>query len=194
MSQVSSYTISPPEIASSGNVLVTALLASSSVTITAPSGWNTVGSKSGGGSQILLYSHTAGASEPSSYTWNFSSKTECIAMYLEISGVTGRDGTNVDAVANGTSITASSITSTASNDLVVVLCAVATRITTSFTNLTFVKGQTHTMGYTYFSLGASGSSSGDFVFNYQPASDSAAAQFALKGSTPTVQAEFLGGS
>lgn len=194
MSQVSSYTIFPPAPPTSGNVLIAAVLASSSVTITPPTGWTTVGSKSGGGSQIVLYDLIAGSSEPPSYTWSFSSPTECIAMYLDTTGVTGRDGINVDAVANGTSVTASSLTSTAANDLVIVICAIATRITTTFSNLNFVRGQTHTMGYTYLSLGASGSSSGDIVFTYSPSADSAAGQIGLKGTSPAVVAEFLGGS
>jgi cellulose synthase/poly-beta-1,6-N-acetylglucosamine synthase-like glycosyltransferase/DNA-binding NarL/FixJ family response regulator len=90
-------------------------------TITIPSGWTGAGTNGANQTQINGYRRIAGASEPASYTWTFSSATSVVAWegsYIGVDPTTPLDTISAGS-ANGTAHSISSLTTTASSDLLI---------------------------------------------------------------------------
>ena len=77
-------TLTPGVTAASNEGLLALLYTSTSVTVTAPSGWAEYGSTftMSGTDIIRFYRKVAGGSEPSSYTWTHASATTFGAIYI----------------------------------------------------------------------------------------------------------------
>lgn len=99
-SAVSSLTMNTPAGTALGDLLIAALTwTAGSVTPSTPSGWTEIGTLTiGAGTNGVLYSKSAGASEPSSYTFSFSGGTAYICG-IELA----YEGALVDAIAVNTS-------------------------------------------------------------------------------------------
>jgi 1,2-diacylglycerol 3-beta-glucosyltransferase len=90
-------------------------------TITIPSGWTQTMSSGAFGTSLIGYRRIAGASEPPSYTWTFSSATSVVAWegsYIGVDPTTPYDTAN-GAGQNGTTHSTASVTTTAPNDLLI---------------------------------------------------------------------------
>lgn len=105
----------------SGDLLVVVLDARGGVTVTPPSGWAVVrNTVSGGVRQVSMY-RIAGATEPASYTFTLGSGRGATAVLLAYGGVLAATPLDANGGATATSrtITAPSITTTATGDLLV---------------------------------------------------------------------------
>jgi len=121
-----SITVSVPSGVSNGNVMLAQIgfKGGNSVTVTDPSGWTFIRQENGNstGIGVRLYYRVA-SSEPASYKWTFSASeaaTAGIAAYSGVSTTNPIDASSgAGSSANGTSITAPAVTTTAPNDMVV---------------------------------------------------------------------------
>ena len=96
--------------------------------ITAPSGWTLVwridntGADGGNANSLAVYLKTAGATEPSSYTWTFSTSTGSTGGISSFSGVDTTNPVDAEAGQNspyGTAITAPSVATHYAGDMIV---------------------------------------------------------------------------
>ncbi len=121
---VTSITVAKPAGVTTNDVLLGVVSARSTPTITPPSGWTLVRSDVNGTSITqAVYSHVAGASEPSNYTWTFNAPVTTaigtIDAYSGVSTATPVDVSGGQTNASSTSVTAPSVTTTVANDMVV---------------------------------------------------------------------------
>ena len=129
-----SLTLGKPSDSTPGDVLIAqvAFNGGSAVSVSTPSGWNLISKRTNAGGPLTqaAYWKRAGSSEPTSYQWTFSSSQEAIGGITAYSGVAS-SGDPVDvsttnpssdsSVGAGTTFTASSVTTTAANDIVIAL-------------------------------------------------------------------------
>jgi len=123
----SSLTINLPAGTASGDVLVAAIAVKpSSVTITPPAGWtsiNRVGQSAGDSNSQEIFYHVASASEPASYSWTFSappvSAAGGIVSYRGADTTAPVDVYSGNVTPSGTSHTATGVTTTAANDMII---------------------------------------------------------------------------
>jgi hypothetical protein len=124
-SGASSLAISVPAGVVAGDVMIAAVDAEGSGTITPPSGWSSTNLFSGttffGFSGVFF--HVAGASEPASYTWSLGTSRKAAGKILAYVGVENASPIEVAATtagaAFGTSDAAASITTTVANTKVI---------------------------------------------------------------------------
>jgi peptidoglycan/xylan/chitin deacetylase (PgdA/CDA1 family) len=118
-----SITLNKPSGTASGDVLIAAIEISGTTTVTAPSGWVLIRSTTSGSALTQAsYVHTAGASEPSSYQWQFSSSrlaSATVAAYVGVNGTTPVDVSSGGSSSGSTSIIAPSLTTTTTGDLLI---------------------------------------------------------------------------
>jgi len=119
-----SLVIAKPSGLASGNVEVATIAATSTATITAPSGWTVIQNTTSASSTLrqISYYHVAGASEPSSYTWSYSPSRTAVGGISAYSGVDTTIPVDLSASASGSSgnATSASVTTTAASELVLV--------------------------------------------------------------------------
>jgi hypothetical protein len=110
-------------------VLVASLDVAGAPQITAPAGWTLVRTDTAPGSFVqATYWHLAGASDPASFTWAFSSSQLAVGSMLAYSGVDPAnpvDASNGQANASSTSIVAPSVDASAAGSMLVMLAGVA---------------------------------------------------------------------
>jgi hypothetical protein len=103
-------------------LLAQVTIRSASITITPPAGWTLVRrDDTGSGSNQLgqaVYYRFAGGSEPASYAWTFSGSIDASGGIVSLAGVSPTSPIDVSGGlgGSGTSVTAPSVTTTASND------------------------------------------------------------------------------
>ena len=118
-----SITLNKPSGTASGDVLIAAIEISGTTTVAAPSGWALIRSTSSGSALTqATYVHPAGASEPSSYQWQFSSSrlaSGIVAAYVGVNGTTPVDVSSGGSSSGSTSIVAPSLTTTTAGDLLI---------------------------------------------------------------------------
>jgi Pectate lyase superfamily protein len=119
--------INAPAGVASGHVELASIMFQDTIAITPPTGWTLIRSDGASqGVQFNQYCHTAGGSEPSSYTWTKASNDGAYA-WGAIVDVIGAAGCPVDAnsgqTSSSTSVTVPSATANGSPDLVLVLGA-----------------------------------------------------------------------
>jgi hypothetical protein len=140
-----SLTIPKPTGTVQGDVIVAAITISGNITFTPPSGWTSIQSGVTAGNEITTQSWwlAAGASEPSSYTWSWTTfgaqlATGTMAAYSGVDTSTPIDasGKSVNNTAS-TTVNAPSVTTTHANDqLVLVLGAnTSTSLNPNVTNV-----------------------------------------------------------
>lgn len=127
-----SLAITKPTGVTQGDVMVAAITASGTGTITAPSGWTAIKNTTQG--TVLrqaVYYKVATASEASSYSWSLGTSRSAAGGIADYSGV--NQTVPVDASATGTAASgnavAPSVTTSAANDLVIAAAAFATTTT-----------------------------------------------------------------
>jgi len=123
-----SYLATAKPSATAANDLLLALVSvnqSSASLISAPAGWTLRCSQAGAGTQPLVeaaYTHVAGASEPTSYTWSFPTNSGAVIGILDYGATDAVQPVDscVGLGSTGTSqITAPSVTTTVAGDTVV---------------------------------------------------------------------------
>lgn len=122
----SSVSLTKPSGVAAGDVLVAAITADLSPTVTAPAGWTPIvnglgiNSSASSGAKVFSYYHVVGASDPASYTWTLGTAVKWgagVTAYRGVNNATPLDSTVATAVNttySATSITAPGIT-TATN-------------------------------------------------------------------------------
>ena len=117
----------------SGDVLLAAVASRGKASISAPSGWSLVRMETSGSVlRQAIYVHVAGASEPTSYTFNFQSPQSAVGGILAYAGVDPSSPIDVTAGlvnASSTSIPAPSVTTTGDNRMLVSFSAIASLTT-----------------------------------------------------------------
>ncbi len=124
-SGASSISVGVPAGVVAGDVMIAAIDAEGSGTITAPSGWSSTGLFAGtsffGFSGV--YFHVAGSSEPASYSWSLGTTRKAAGKILSYVGVENASPIEVTATTAGasfgTSDAAASITTTVANTKVI---------------------------------------------------------------------------
>jgi putative Ig domain-containing protein len=114
-----SLKVNKPQGTAQGDTLLAVIAARGAPTVTAPAGWTLIREQADPGSVIrqVVFSHVAGASEPSSYTFTLASKKGWAAQILTYRGVSAVGPSDGQSNASSTSITAPSLTA-ASGDSV----------------------------------------------------------------------------
>jgi hypothetical protein len=124
-----SLSVPRPTGTQSGDVLVASLDVAGAPQITAPAGWTLVRTDTAPSSFVqATYWHLAGASDPASFTWAFSSSQLAVGSMLAYSGVDPAnpvDASNGQANASSTSIVAPSVDASAAGSMLVMLAGVA---------------------------------------------------------------------
>ena len=127
---VSSLAVNAPSGLAQGDLLLAWVSYNSSATVSAPSGWNAVGSwMSASFASAQLFSRTAGASEPSSYTFSLyggatANLTAGIVDYFVSGGAASVDTeTQSNNTAQVTTYAAPSVTTTQASETVVAFWA-----------------------------------------------------------------------
>ncbi len=124
-----SLVVAMPSGVVSGDALIAQVTVSgTAAAVTAPAGWTSVRSSTNGTAlRQITYRRQAGASEPSTYSWTFSTATAASGTVLAYRGALGASFVNVSsgATGTGTSLIASSVTTTVANALLVDLYGVA---------------------------------------------------------------------
>jgi hypothetical protein len=124
-SGASSITVNVPAGVVAGDVMIAAIDAEGSGSFTAPTGWSSTGLFSGATffGFAGIYFHVAGASEPASYTWGLGTTRKASAKILSYVGVENSSPIEVTSTtagaSSGTSDSASSITTTVNNTMVI---------------------------------------------------------------------------
>ena len=98
-----------PTGTASGHVLLAEVVYTGSPTVTEPAGWTLITTHAATGLTAKYYYRLAGGSEPSAYTWNFSTSTNAAIVVAAYSGCNAAhyiDGYNVDHTNSGTAMTA----------------------------------------------------------------------------------------
>jgi cell division septation protein DedD len=131
-----SLVINKPAGTVANDVMVAAIaVRPETATITAPSGWTLAGRLDNSNSNqnsLAIYYKVAGGSEPSSYTWSFSTSTGAAGGIMTFSNVNTTTPVNVKGgqyTANSTSHSTSSVTTAASNTMVVTFFAFSSAAT-----------------------------------------------------------------
>jgi hypothetical protein len=125
-SGATSIAINAPAGLVSGDVMLASIDAEGGGTITAPTGWSSTNLVSGGSNVGFkgVYFKVAGASEPSSYSWNLSTSRKAVGTILDYVGVENTTPIEVKSGtaqgANGTSDNANQITTNVANTMVIV--------------------------------------------------------------------------
>jgi hypothetical protein len=111
--------IAKPASLVAGNVMLASIDTRGTTVITAPVGWVTIADNANGTAmRKTTYYKIAGASEPSTYTWSFSSAVPAaggIVAYRGVDQTNPIDAANGQSNASSTSITAPSISTTVPN-------------------------------------------------------------------------------
>jgi len=126
-------TISKPAGLANGDVMLASITVASTASATAPTGWTLIGtSLTSGSMRQTIYWRVAAASEPASYTWNFTGNQNAVGGIVAYSGA-ATTGPIISGQANSssTSITAPTVTTTADNSLVVGFFGIAASTTVS---------------------------------------------------------------
>jgi hypothetical protein len=152
-------TLNKPPTLLDGDVMLAAcsFRGGTGTTITSvPAGWTLVGSRVDNGTTISLvvYSHvvTDAASEPATYSWNFSASVKYSRSLVVYSGIDNANPIDVTAgvaTASGTSHAAPALTTTVSNDMLVTF-----HVTATCTAWTPPAGMTERSDDTFCSQGA----------------------------------------
>jgi len=126
-------TISKPAGLATGDVMLASIAIASNATTTAPAGWASIGTLTSGSMRQTIYWHVAAASEPASYLWSFTANQNATGAIVAYSGANATTPTIYGGQANAisTSITAPSVTTVASNSLVVGFFGIAASTTVS---------------------------------------------------------------
>jgi hypothetical protein len=123
--------IDKPSGVGEGDVMIAAIVIGGIPNTTPPTGWQAVRTDSKGkGLRQIAYVKVAGASEPESYTWTFSSSHAAVGGILAFTGVDSGAPVDVSggrANAKSSSITAPSVTTTVANAMVVGLFGIKGR-------------------------------------------------------------------
>ena len=120
-------TLTKPQGAAAGDVLVASFTADSTPTVTTPAGWTAMvnGLAVSGGAKVFAYYRVVGTSDGTSYTWNTSTAVKWgggITAYRGVNTASPLDGavaTKVDATYAATSITVPGITTASAGALLV---------------------------------------------------------------------------
>ena len=112
-------TLNKPAGVASGNILIAAITQGNSA-ITAPSGWILIAS-SNNWSPSYVYYKVAGASEPANYTWTFSAGEFASGVITNFTGTFCNSPVGARSVAVTPVYTASSITTSTANQMLVVI-------------------------------------------------------------------------
>jgi fibronectin type 3 domain-containing protein len=125
-------TISKPAGLANGDVMLASIAVASTATATAPAGWASIGTLTSGSMRQTIYWHVAAASEPASYTWNFTANQNAAGAIVAYSGA-ATTAPIIAGQANGssTAITAPQVTTIAANSLVVGFFGIAASTTVS---------------------------------------------------------------
>jgi MSHA biogenesis protein MshQ len=117
--------INKPAGTVANDVLVAAIeVRPETATITPPSGWTLAGrldNAGGNGNSMAVYYKVAGGSEPSTYTWSFSSSTGSAGGIMAFTGVNTADPVDVSGgqtTASSTSHSTTSLTTSVANTMV----------------------------------------------------------------------------
>lgn len=136
-SGITSVNINKPTGTLEGDVMVAAISLSGSQSITAPAGWTLVLSGNNGTDvQVDTYYKPAGASEPSSYSFSWTTSTRAAGGILSYDGVdtvNTLDVTGTNATGTGTSVTSTSITTINRGDMLIDVYAINSTLGSSYT-------------------------------------------------------------
>ncbi|MCA1832871.1 MAG: DNRLRE domain-containing protein [Actinobacteria bacterium] len=123
-----------------GDVMIAAIATRGVATVSAPTGWNQIGTGIANGSSMTVRSYwkLANGSEPASYAWTLSEAKAATGSIVAYSGVDSTNPIDVTAgssnLSNSTSIVAPSVTTTAANERVVGLFATMATATPALIN------------------------------------------------------------
>jgi hypothetical protein len=114
-----------------GDVMVAVINFNSNITVTAPSGWTTIDEDDGipSAGTALIYYKVAGASEPTTYTWQGSASNRYGGVIATFTGSFNSDPSNgtfsyaISATTSTTNVTANAMTLTSGCAMVVYLGA-----------------------------------------------------------------------
>jgi hypothetical protein len=116
--------LSKPSGVVSGNVLVADITTNNSLAATPPSGWTAIQTSNGGGNcGSTSFYHVAGASEPASYSFGFSSGTYAsglVTSFLNVDNANPVDASSL-TIASGSVYTATGVTTSTSSEMLVLL-------------------------------------------------------------------------
>ncbi len=120
----SSLTVNKPTGTASDDVMIAhVIVRTAGNTITAPSGWTLIKRQDSGSSiSTATYWKLAGSSEPSSYTWSFSTSGEAsggIASYIGVNKTSPIDASNAQYNSGTSTVSNSGVTTTVPNDMLV---------------------------------------------------------------------------
>lgn len=123
--------INEPTGVAQGDVMLATVTVTGTGAPSAPSGWTVVKSTSGTALRQATYYKVAGASEPSSYSWSWSSSRAASGGIIDYSGVNQTAPVDATASASGASgnAEAASITTSAANDRVLAIASFAASTT-----------------------------------------------------------------
>jgi hypothetical protein len=119
---VNNLVIPRPDAIQTGDVMVAVVDVKVNPTVTAPTGWALVSTNSNGSELTQkIYTHVAGAAEPTTYRWSFNENRAATGAILAYGGVSTSSPVEVTSVgkAVSASITAPSVTTALSGTVVV---------------------------------------------------------------------------
>jgi hypothetical protein len=127
----SSLSIAKPTGVVEGGVMVAAVTAAGTGSITTPSGWTVIKNVAGTATRQVTYYKVAGSSEASSYSWSLGSSRAASGGIVDYSGVNQVVPVDATASASGESGSATipSVTTSAAADLVLAIASFATATT-----------------------------------------------------------------
>jgi hypothetical protein len=118
--KTTSIVVARPTGSANGDLMLAAILAGSTATITPPSGWTSVvTTTSGTAIRQSVFIKVAGASEPASYTWTVGTASHTVGAIATYRGATTVDVAGGQGNAKATAITAPSVTTSQTGTLLV---------------------------------------------------------------------------
>jgi hypothetical protein len=119
-----SIVINKPSGVVSGDILIASISNNGYLTCSPPSGWNLIRQNtSGGNCGSAVFYLVAGGSEPTSYTFTFSSNVYSAGLMSRFLNVSNTTPVEVSSVTNTNGYTASSITTSTNNDMLMLVLA-----------------------------------------------------------------------